>query len=395
MRMYYFVQELSHTNPTVLVFGATALVLLFMGDKWLPGKPSSLAVVIIALILVKLLGLSHAGLDLAGEIPKGLPMLSRPSLRLSDVDGITELAFACFLMGYIETISAARALGLKNGYSVDARQELLSLGFANFSSAFSGGYVVAGGLSQSIVNDRAGARTPMSLLVCSGALAIILIFFTGLLRDLPMVVLAAIVIHAVMGLIRVRELDRIRRISPLEFYVAMTALVGVLMLGILKGVMVAVLLSLLLLLRKASIPHVAELGQIDDSDHFSDMERHPDNKIIPGLMILRPEAPMLYFNIQNIMDAIRNKLSGRNDIKSLILDMSVVNYIDDTGSLALVSLARELQQLQIEFKLTDALSEVRDMLRQQGMEEVTGHISRQYATNDAVMDFRTSHLGHY
>jgi len=395
MRLSHFTTALSGTDPTVLLMGLTALVLLFLGDRILPGKPVSLIVVILAIVAMRIPALGRSGIELAGSIPGGLPVLGSPSLRLSDVDGVIELAAACFLMGYIETISAARALGLKNGYPVDARQELLSLGFANLSSAFAGGYVVAGGLSQSIVNDRAGARTPMSLLICSMGLALILIFFTGLLRELPMVVLAAIVIHAVIGLIKWSELDRLRRISPLEFYVALTAVVGVLAFGILKGVLVAVVLSLLLLLRKASIPHVAELGRIDESDHYSDIERHPENKLIPGLMILRPESPILYFNVQNIMDSIKARLAKHSEIRRVVLDMSVVNYIDDSGSLALVDLARELRRDGIELSLTDSLSEVRDMLRNQGMEEITGHISRQYATHDAVMEFRNQKKDHY
>lgn len=395
MRIYHFALVVMETDPTVLLLGFTALALMFLGDKILPGKPVSLVVVVLALLAVKVPILAQSGLERAGAIPGGLPMVGRPSLRLSDVDGVIELAAACFLVGYIETISAARALGLKNGYAVDARQELLSLSFANLSSAFAGGYVVAGGLSQSIVNDRAGARTPMSLLVCSGGLALILIFFTGLLRDLPMVVLAAIVIHAVFGLIKWSELDRLRHISQVEFWVALTALVGVLAFGILEGVMVAVVLSLVLLLRKASTPHVAELGRIDDSDHYSDVERHPDNKLYTGLMILRPESPILYFNVQTIMDAIKARLSRRSGIRRLVLDMSVVNYVDDAGSLALVELARDLRRDGIELKLTDSLSEVRDMLRNQGMEEITGHISRQYATHDAVMEFRALKKDHY
>ena len=394
-RLYLLISNLSHTEPTVLMVGVTALILLFLGDRILPGKPTSLIVVILALIAVKIPALSQAGLEHAGSIPVGLPMLNRPSFTLGEVDAVAELAAACFLVGYIETISAARALGLKNGYTVDARQELLSLGFANLSSALAGGYVVAGGLSQSTVNDRAGARTPMSLLISSVGLALILIFFTGLLQDLPVVVLAAIVIHAVFGLIKWSELDRLRRISPLEFYVAMTAVVGVLAFGILKGVLVAVMLSLVLLLRKASIPHVAELGRIDDSDHYSDIERHPENKLVPGLMILRPESPILYFNVQNIMESIKTRLSKRTEIRRVVLDMSVVNYIDDSGSLALVELARDLRRDGIELKLTDSLSEVRDMLRNQGMEEITGHISRQYATHDAVMEFRNLKKDHY
>src|SRR5258706_3950869 len=122
---------------------------------------------------------------------------------MRDVDGVLPLAFACFLMGYIETISAARTFALKNNYEVNPRQELLALGAANLAAAFSTAYPVSGGLSQSTVNEKSGAKTPMSLIICSVTLAILLVFFAGLLKNLPEVLLAVIVIHAVAGLIKV------------------------------------------------------------------------------------------------------------------------------------------------------------------------------------------------
>src|SRR5262249_51785859 len=160
-------------------------VLLIAGDKLFPGKPVSLVVVIISILAVTFTSLSTSGIKLTGEIPGGLPSLGRPSLRLSDVDGVVALAFGCFLMGYIETVSAARTLALKNNYEVDPRQELLALGAANLAAAFSSAYPVAGGLSQSTVNEKSGAKTPLSLIFASITLAVILLFFTNLLKNLP------------------------------------------------------------------------------------------------------------------------------------------------------------------------------------------------------------------
>src|SRR5262249_35618113 len=153
-------------NWVVFGFGATALLLLIIGDISFPGKPVSLFVVIAAIIVISVTQLSSYGIHVAGEIPKGLPSVGRPSLSFRDLDGVVELAFACFLMGYIETISAARTFAMKNGYTINPQQELFSLGAANFVAAFSHAYVVSGGLSQSTVNERSGAKTPMSLIVC-------------------------------------------------------------------------------------------------------------------------------------------------------------------------------------------------------------------------------------
>jgi MFS superfamily sulfate permease-like transporter len=198
------------------------------------------------------------------------------------VDGVLELAFACFLMGYIETISAARTFATKNDYTINPRQELLSLGIANFTTAFSNGYVVSGGLSQSTVNDKAGAKTPLSLIICSVTLGVILLYLTGFLKNLPEVILAVIVLHAVSGLIKVKELKRTYQLSKLEFGVAMIAFAGVLVFGILKGVLLAVIMSLVLLIRRIAHPNVAVLGRVGTTNHYSDVARHLDLQLAGG-----------------------------------------------------------------------------------------------------------------
>lgn len=389
-RIYTLATSIPEANTVVLAFGAVALVLLIAGDKLLPGKPVSLFVVIGAIIVISYTQLASYGIHITGDIPGGLPSLSRPSLRLSDVDGVTELAFACFLMGYIETISAARTFAMKNGYEINARQELLSLGFANFAAAFSSAYVVSGGLSQSTVNDKSGAKTPMSLIICSATLALILLYFTGLLKNLPEVMLAAIVLHAVAGLIKVKELKRIYQLSKLEFSVAMIAFAGVLLLGILKGVMIAVIMSLILLIRRMAHPNVAVLGRIGNTDHFSDIERHPDNITLKQVLILRIEASILYFNAENIHEKINEKMEAcGTDVKLLILDLSASSNVDVAGSKMLLQLSEQLKKQGLQLKIVEALSNVRDILRKLGMEEIIGHISRRVSVDDAVMEFET------
>jgi MFS superfamily sulfate permease-like transporter len=153
-RIEILIQHLPQTKFAVLAFGIAALLLLIAGDKIFPGKPVSLIVVIASIIVISVTQLSSFGIHVTGEIPRGLPAIGRPSLSFRDVNGVIELGFACFLMGYIETISAARTFAIKNDYSINPRQELLSLGFANFTAAFASSYVVSGGLSQSTVNEE-------------------------------------------------------------------------------------------------------------------------------------------------------------------------------------------------------------------------------------------------
>jgi high affinity sulfate transporter 1 len=387
-RLQHLAGELGNTNSTVLIFGLAALAVLILGDHFLPGKPISLFAVIAAILLVSFTSLSGAGLHLTGVIPAGLPTLGRPAVRLSDVDGVLPLALACFLMGYIETISAARTFALKHGYTINPRQELLSLGMANAATALASGYVVAGGLSQSTVNEKSGSKSPMSLILCSLALALILIFFTDLLKNLPEVILAAIVIHAVMGLIKVKELKQLRKLSTLEFTIAMVALAGVLVFGILKGVMLAVIIALVLLIRKTSNPTVAELGRIGETSHYSDIIRHPENRLTNGLMILRPESSIIYFNADSIRESINSMLDARKDTRELILDLSSSPHVDVAGSAMLIDLANALARRKIALRIASPLSDVRDLLRKQGMEEIIQHISRQDSVHDLAESFR-------
>lgn len=387
-RVAHIFQHLPETNPTVLIFGLVGVIILFVGDRLFPGKPVSLAVVIASILVISFTQLSSAGIHLAGEIPNQLPTIKRPSLRFTDIDGIMDLAFACFLMGYIETISAARTFAMKNNYAINPRQELLSLGAANFASAFSSGYVVAGGLSQSTVNEKSGAKSPLSLIICSVSLGLILLFLAGFLKNLPEVILAAIVIHAVSGLIKVKEMKRIYSLDKTEFSIAMTAVAGVLVFGILKGVIIAVFLSLILLIRRTSRPNVPVLGRIGNSILYSDTSRHTDNVIIDGVTIQRVEASILYFNAEDIVHKIyKNLESGKTAPRLLILDLSAVPFVDVSGSGAILKLFQNLQNRGIAIKIVGALSNVRELFRKLGVENLTGKISRSASIHEVVEEF--------
>ena len=193
--------QFGQINYLVLAIGAIAIMLLMLGERLLPGKPVALGVVALSIVAASVLGLSDLGVATTGEIPAGLPTLEGPALRLHDVEGIVPLAAGCLLLAYIESVSAARTFAVKHGYTLDTRQEFLGIGAANLAAALGHGYPVAGGLSQSAVNDRAGARTPLALVFASITLALCLLFLTGLLENLPKAVLAAVVLTAVSGLL--------------------------------------------------------------------------------------------------------------------------------------------------------------------------------------------------
>jgi MFS superfamily sulfate permease-like transporter len=288
------------------------------------------------------------------------------------------------LLAYIESVSAARTFALKHHYPVDARQEFLGLGAANLLAGLWQGFPVAGGLSQSAVNEKGGAQTPLSLVAASVVIALVLLFFTGLFRSLPEAVLAAIVLIAVKGLVDVKELRYLWHASRIDFGAAAVALVGVLVMGILDGVLIAVLASILMVLGRAARPHVAFLGRIPGTDRFSDVARHPENEPIPGVLAFRVEASLVYYNVDHVLETVLRRAQGEPGLRRVVCDFSTTPYVDVAGARMLSRLHEELAQKNIELRVVGAHSEVRDRLRFEKLQEWLGPINRHVSLHEAV-----------
>ncbi|WP_270935306.1 SulP family inorganic anion transporter [Falsiroseomonas oryzae] len=386
-RVVLLLRQVGGTNPYALALGGVAILLLVVGNRRFPGRPVGLAVIALAILAVGLLGLDAHGVAVTGAIPPGLPDLGLPALRLRDVEGIFPLAAGCVLLAYIEGVSAARSFAEKHGYAIDPRQELLGLGAANALAALGQGYPVAGGLSQSAVNERAGARTPLALLVASATLALCLLFLTGLLADLPKAALAAVVLTAVAGLIDIPALARLWRVSRTDFAAALVALVGVLLLGILQGVLLAALASVLMMLVRAARPHVAFLGRISGTGQFSDMERHPENVPVPGVLAFRPEGALSYVSAENVQEAVLRRLAAEpaGSVRLVVCELSSAPNMDLAGARMLAKLQEVLAARGIGFRIAGAHGRVRDLLRRTGFAEALGGVGRE-VTLEAVIE---------
>jgi MFS superfamily sulfate permease-like transporter len=384
-RVYLLLGQLGNMQVLVLVVGAIAIALLLLGDRLLPGRPVALGVVALAILLSTLLGLPHLGVPVTGHIPEGLPTLSGPALRLRDVEGIVPLALGCLLLAYIEGVSAARTFAAKHRYDLDPRQEFLGLGAANLAAALGQGYPVAGGLSQSAVNDKAGARTPLALVFASITLALCLLFLTGLLENLPKAVLAAVVLTAILGLFDFRGLLRMWRVSRIDFYAAAIAIAGVLLLGILHGILLAALASILLLLARASRPHVAFLGRVPRTNSYSDLDRHPENEPLANLIAFRPEASLLYVNAGSVFETVMAKVQPDGArIRAVICDLSASPHLDLAGARMLNDLHDQLAGRGIAFQIVGARGRVRDLLRVDGLAAKIGGLERTVSLDDAI-----------
>jgi len=383
-----FLKHLNETNATSLTVGGIALAALVLGKIFLKHKPVALLVVVGGIVASGWLGLDARGVKLLGEVPQGLPALGLPAIQWADLNDLLPLALASFLLGAVETAAIGRMFTAKHGGRLDANQEFLALAAANLAAGLGRAFPVSGGMSQSLVNEGGGAHTPLSGALSAGIMLVVVLFFSHLLAALPQPVLAAVVLVAVTGLFKVSTLKQLRHTNRTEYVVAMSALVGVLSSGLLRGVMIGAVISLILLIRRASRPHVALLGRIPGSRRFSDHERHPDNELIPGVLIFRPESGLLYFNMDHVRDAIAERVrTEAAPPRLVVLDLSAAPHVDMHGAHMLAELAGELTAAGIQVQAVEARSSVRDRLRAEGVETRLGGVNRFTTVADAVDNF--------
>ena len=384
-RSWTLITHLGETNLMSLALGAGALAVLIFGKKFLPNRPVAILVVVGGIAIASITDLSPYGVKLLGEVPHGLPPLGLPALHWSDINELLPLALACFLLGAVETVAIGRMFSQKHSYRLDTNQEFLALAGANLAAGFGHAFPVSGGMSQSLVNESGGARTPLSTLFAATIVMLVALFLSGMLRNLPQPVLAAIVLFAVTSLLKIAALRRFWKFHRQEFIIAMAAILGVLGSGLLRGVMLGVMISILMLLRRASRPNVAFLGRIPGTHRFSDMERHPDNEAIPGVLIFRVESSMLYFNVEHVRDLVWAKLQAAPDpLRHVLCDLSNAPTVDLAAAEMLHGLQRDLAATGIEFRIVEARSGVRDFLRVEGLEGKVGHIGRFQSIADVV-----------
>jgi MFS superfamily sulfate permease-like transporter len=381
----FFLKHLHETNPTSLTIGGTALALLILGKVFLKNKPVSLFVVVGGIVAASVLGLEARGVALLGQIPKGLPTPGIPPIHWADLNALLPLAIACFLLGAVETSAIGRTFMAKHGGRLDANQEFLALAVSNLAAGLGRGFPVSGGMSQSLVNEGAGARSPASGFFAAGIVLVVTLFFSHLLHSLPQPVLAAVVLVAVAGLFKISTLKQLWRGDRPEFVVAMAAILGVLTSGLLRGVMIGAAISLVQLIRLASRPHVALLGRVPGTRRFADRERHPENELIPGVLIFRPESGLVYFNVDHVRDQILDRTRAEaTPPKLVVLDLSASPRMDLQSAHTLAELADELKTGGIRFQTVEARSSVRDRLRLEEVDDRLGAASRFTSVADAV-----------
>lgn len=373
------------THMPSLIVGVVAYVLLVLGQWRWSRWPVPLIVVLLAIGIGYVSPFTDLAIATVGAIPAGLPSLAFPDFGVGDLDRLLPLAFACFLIAYNEAMASARLMAARHDYRVDPDRELVAQGAANVAIAFGHGFPSGGGLSQTLVNDAGGARTPVAVAVCSAWMAVVLVYLTGLFVYLPQPLLAALVLASVNGMFRFDELRQLRRVSKSEFTIAMLTILAVLTLGILRGVLVAAIFSLAMLIRRLAQPECAVLGRFPGTSTFAAIMRHPEARPIPGVLIVRPNAALLYFNAETVreeMEALVRRAPP--PLRLVILDLSFSTGIDLSTVRMLAEAARRLAARGISFRIAEAHYHIRRQLIAENLLPLLGDLSRLYSVAELV-----------
>ncbi len=371
--LWHVAQNVNIINlPTVAIGAAAILFLLIMKRNW-PKLPAALVVVLIGTWLVWQFNLAEVGVRIVGKVPDGLPMPSLPEFKPDTLLELLPIALTIAFVGFMESIAIARSFAFKYRYDVDANQELIALGLANLSAFLFKGFPVAGSFSRSAVNATAGARSGISSILTAILISIVLLFLTPLFYYLPKAVLAAIIMVAITGLFEFRELRFLWRIKRSDFLVWIVAFSGTLALGIQNGILVSVVVSLIIVVRRTTHPHTAVLGRVPGTNIFRNMSRISDAEEIAGLLICRFDAPLYFANISYLKSWLEEAIKGREDtIKAVVFDGSTITNIDSSAISGLLEIHADLLSIGIELYFANLHGPVRDVLKRAGFKKRIG-----------------------
>jgi SulP family sulfate permease len=389
----YLIAHLGQASLTTFAVGAVALIALFVLERYLPRLPGGLIVLAAAIAISAGLGLSGHGVGVVGKIPTGLPSVSWPSLKPNELWVLLPSAAGMMLVIFSEALGAGQTFADKHGYQLASSQEMIALGLANLGSGLLGGLACGGSLSQSAVNDGAGARTEVSSIVAAAMSLITVVALTPLFTDLPEAVLAALIIHAVSHLMKVSEMRRYRRLVPREFWLAMLTLFGVILLDVLPALILGVVVALLLLVYHASRPRISLLGADPAAPGaFTDITRHQGVSGVPGVLIVRPNAPLFYANAELVRDAIDQAAASSGPARAVVLVLDGNDDLDITSAEQLGKLADRLRTMNVAFGLAHVHGPVLGMAERSGLLAAIGadHV---FATTPAAVAWARSVAG--
>ncbi len=387
-RISYLILHIDQTNFATLVVGVGGLLFLIFATKKFPKLPNTLILVLGSIILLTVTNLTNLGIKVVGTIPQGLPSLVFPGTSLIDINTLITLAVAVFILSYSEGYGVATNYAIKNRYKIDANRELLALGASNVAVGLFHGFPVGGSVSRTAVNNESGAKTPLAGGISGLFILVVLVFLTSLFFNLPETILAAIVIFAIRGLLDIPHFRLIYNFSRIEFAIAISTLLSVLIFGTIQGLIIGIILSLLVLINKIKKPHITILGKVPGTDNYKDIKRHPNNIQIPAVLIIKLDGSQIFLNADNIKNKIINLLDHEyRDTKLLVLDLESTSFIDITGIEMLDELIKELKSRGIIIKAANISNPIRDAFMKTELE--IGEINVCINIEDCIKNWQT------
>jgi SulP family sulfate permease len=394
-QLWNFILHLNETEWRTLTVGALSFAIVIGLRKFAPKVPAALVAVAFGIAVVKIFNLDQHGVAIVGPIQSGLPSIQFPhDLSLSDYFATSASAVGIMLVGFAEGLAAAKNYATLNHYEIDANRELIGLGAANIGAGLCQGMVVSGGLSKTAVNASGGARSQLSSIAAAAVTVITLVFLTGLFENLPEATLGAVVIAALIELVDIQALVKLYRLSTRrlgniygvaarpDFIAALAAMFGVLIFDTLPGLFIGITVSILLLVYRASHPHIATLGQVAGTRQYSDVDRHPENAIIPGVAIVRVEGPLFFANAEGIASSL-TAIAQEPGTQTVILDTESIPFVDISAVHALATASRNLEAAGVRLVLAHDIGQVEDLFRVAHAEELIDDL---YPTVQAAVD---------
>jgi SulP family sulfate permease len=369
-----WLSTLGQAHPATVVVALVALAVVF-GLRWIaPQVPGALVLVVGGLLASGLLDLEERGVALVGEIPGGLPSFGvpDPGLLVDHAGTVLVAAFALVMIGFSQTAGDARAMAARHHYRVDIDQESVAQSAANIGSGLLHGMPVSTSLSASSLNDRSGARTGLASLTSGVTVLLALLFLAPFFSSLPKPVLAALIVEAVViGMMDLPEMRRLRRVSRADFWVAVAAILGTLVFGILAGVVIGIALSLMWLVYVVTHPLVSTLGRERGTQVFRDLDTHPEDETTAGVVVLRMDGGVFFATADPFLDQVRAAVLSP-DVGGVVLHFAGVNFMDSQGAATLSEIIRLAEDSDVELRLAAVRPAVRRVLERQGAIELLG-----------------------
>jgi high affinity sulfate transporter 1 len=368
--MVNLIKQIGTTHLPTTTLGLFLLIGLLLSKRFTPRLPGPLLAAVVGIVLVYFLQLS---VQVIGSIPAGLPAPRIPNIAVADLGPLIMGAATIGLVSFCSMMTTARGFATRNGYQIDANRDLIALGASDLASGLTRGFVVSGADSRTAVADSAGGKSQVTSIVASIAIGLVLLLFTAPLAYLPSAALAAILIASSIGLFDIGAMRRYYRISKPEFRQALVAMLGVMTIGVLKGVLIAIGMAIIRLLISASKPHDAVLGIVPGTGRYSNTLTDPSAETIPGLLIYRFDASIVFFNADHFGHRLRQVIKDAKDKPAwLLLDAESIPFADTTGADTIESLQKELELDGIVLAVASARGFFRLMLEASGASDSIG-----------------------